>query len=63
MQRGGCMSEIWHSSDSNAAQRPMNIPDLVLALSGMSNPTRVPVWRTGFSEWQAAGHVPEVLRL
>jgi hypothetical protein len=57
------MSEIWYYEANNGAQGPMSVSDLVFALSGMSSPMRVPVWRVGFGEWKDAGDVPEVVRL
>ena len=57
------MSEGWYYADNNAHHGPMNISELVLALSGKSHPARVLIWRSGFADWQAAGDVPEVFRL
>jgi GYF domain 2 len=50
----------WHYAQGEKTFGPVDLKELQVVLSRISDPRNLLVWRTGFEGWQRAGSVPEL---
>lgn len=54
------MTNGWHYIEGTTPVGPVDLDQLQLVLSRISDPRNLLVWNAGFNEWQRAGEVPEL---
>jgi hypothetical protein len=50
----------WHYAEGEKTYGPMDLRQLQVVLSQVSDPRNLLVWKTGFKGWEQAGNVPEL---
>ena len=50
----------WHYAEGDKTFGPMDLKEIQVVLSQISDPRNLLVWKAGFKGWQQAGNVPEV---
>ncbi len=54
------MDAIWFYQDGNERRGPVNVEQLLAALTTAPDPRRILVWHAGLTGWMAAGDLPEL---
>src|SRR5258708_6977225 len=54
------MSDHWHYADGGKTVGPLDFKEMRIALSKISDPRNLMVWKIGFKDWQRAEDVPEL---
>jgi hypothetical protein len=50
----------WHYAEGGKTFGPVDLKDLEVVFSRLSDPRNLLVWKAGFEGWQQAGSVPEL---
>ena len=59
----GMNANGWHYAEGGKTFGPVDLEELQVILSRISDPRNLLVWRVGFEGWQRAGDVPELAQL
>lgn len=54
------MDAIWFYQEGTERRGPVNVEQLLMALTSAPDPRRILVWHAGLAGWMAAGDVPEL---
>jgi hypothetical protein len=54
------MSDHWHYAEGGKTVGPLDFKEMQIALSKISDPRNLMVWKIGFKDWKQAGNVPEL---
>ena len=54
------MNDGWYYDDGSQSNGPVSLQELVRTLSRSQDPNATLIWKPGFSDWQAAGSIPDV---
>jgi hypothetical protein len=53
-------SNGWHYAEGEKTFGPVDLKELQVVLSRISNPCNLLVWKVGFKDWERSGNVPEL---
>jgi uncharacterized protein DUF4339 len=59
----GQMSNEWHYVEGDKTVGPVDLEEIQIVLSKISDPRNLLVWKVGLNNWQRAGEVPELANL
>jgi GYF domain 2 len=54
------MTNGWHYAEGEKTVGPLDLKEMQIVLSKVSDPRNLQVWRAGFKEWERAGNVQEL---
>jgi hypothetical protein len=63
MNANGLNANGWYYAQGEKTFGPVDLKELQVILSRISDPRNLLVWRAGFEGWQQAGNVPELAQL
>jgi GYF domain 2 len=57
------MTNQWHYAEGDKTVGPLDVEEMQIVLSKISDPRNLRVWRVGFKDWERAGNVQELAEL